>query len=443
MSAVRNHTGGFDWLTIVLWFVLMLMGWSVIYATTVDHAAGFEWGLGSEYGKQMMWIGVCTLIAAMILNTEGNFFNQFAVPIYGFTVLLLALVLVIGKEVNGAKAWFGFGSFGIQPAEFAKAGTALMLARFVSRFESRQPNLRAQGIALAILGVPIGLILLQPDVGSILVFTAFVFALYREGWYGNILFAGIVAILLAVVSIIVHYTLIDYPFIGPSSGIWALVMGIVVVTGVALSLVRFVYLPRFRRRAFIRFAIIGASAAAISFGVSQLMDSNILQAHHKDRIELMLGLADEQTQMDKGYNMRMAKMAVGSGGWIGKGFAQGPMTRYNFVPEQKTDFIFTTVGEEFGFLGCTVILLTYLFFVLRIIGLAERQRSRFSRCYGYCVASILFLHALINVGMVLGLAPVIGIPLPFFSYGGSSLMAFTVLIFIFLRLDAERLTVFR
>ena len=295
----------------------------------------------------------------------------------------------------------------------------------------------------ALLGMPIVLILLQPDVGSILVFTSFVFTLYREGWYGNILFAGIIGVLLGVFTVIVYYTNIEYPWIGEASAIWAQLIVLGIVTLLLLAVVRLFYLPRYRKSAYIRFAIIGVGSIVFSLAVSQVMDSDILAPHQKDRIKLTFGIADEKLQMEKGYNMKMAKLAVGSGGAFGKGLTDGPMTRYNFVPEQETDFIFTTVAEEWGFAGCTFMLLLYLFFLLRIMFLAERQRSTFSRVFGYCVASILFIHVLINVGMVIGLAPVIGIPLPFFSYGGSSLMAFSMLVFIFLRLDAERLTVFR
>jgi rod shape determining protein RodA len=388
-------------------------------------------------------MGVSGVLGVLILNTEGALFTQFSWLIYGIFVLLLAAVLVAGVEINGAKAWFRIGPLGVQPAEFAKIGTALMLSRFVSQREHRQPTLRDQAMVAALLGIPIVLILLQPDVGSILVFTSFVFALYREGWYGNILFAGIIGVLLGVFTIIVYYTEISYPGMGKASAIWAQLMVLGLITLLLLGAVRLFYLPRHRKRAYLRFAVMGVGAVVFSLSVAKVMDSDILAPHQKDRIKLTFGIADEKLQMEKGYNMRMAKLAVGSGGVAGKGFTDGPMTRYNFVPEQKTDFIFTTIAEEWGFLGCTVMLLLYLAFLLRIVFLAERQRSKFSRVFGYCVASILFIHVLINVGMVIGLAPVIGIPLPFFSYGGSSLMAFTMLVFIFLRLDAERLTVFR
>lgn len=443
MNAERSYSSSIDWLTIGIWGVLVFMGWTAIYATTYDPLEGFEWGMGTEYGKQMVFIGVSGVLALLILNTEGQFFTQFSFVIYAVFIFLLALVLVAGQEINGAKAWFRLGPLGLQPAEFAKIGTALVLARVVSRLEVRKPALQDQLRMAALLGMPIVLILLQPDVGSILVFTSFVFALYREGWYGNILFAGIIGVLLGVFTVIVYYTNIEYPWVGEASAIWAQLIVLGIVTLLLLAVVRFFYLPRFRESAYIRFAIIGVGSIVFSLAVSQVMDSDILAPHQKDRIKLTFGIADEQLQMEKGYNMKMAKLAVGSGGAFGKGLTDGPMTRYNFVPEQETDFIFTTIAEEWGFAGCTFMLLLYLFFLLRIMFLAERQRSTFSRVFGYCVASILFIHVLINVGMVIGLAPVIGIPLPFFSYGGSSLMAFSMLVFIFLRLDAERLTVFR
>lgn len=443
MNAERSYSSSIDWLTIGIWGVLVFMGWTAIYATTYDPLEGFEWGMGTEYGKQMVFIGVSGVLALLILNTEGQFFTQFSFVIYAVFIFLLALVLVAGQEINGAKAWFRLGPLGLQPAEFTKIGTALVLARVVSRLEVRKPALQDQLRMAALLGMPIVLILLQPDVGSILVFTSFVFALYREGWYGNILFAGIIGVLLGVFTIIVYYTNIEYPWMGEASAIWAQLIVLGIVTLLLIAVVRFFYLPRYRKSAYIRFAIIGVGSIVFSLAVSQVMDSDILAPHQKDRIKLTFGIADEQLQLEKGYNMKMAKLAVGSGGAFGKGLTDGPMTRYNFVPEQETDFIFTTIAEEWGFAGCTFMLLLYLLFLLRIMFLAERQRSTFSRVFGYCVASILFIHVLINVGMVIGLAPVIGIPLPFFSYGGSSLMAFSMLVFIFLRLDAERLTVFR
>lgn len=441
--SIRSGSGkSLDWITIGLWSALCIMGWFVIYSTT-SEPDGSLLDFSQEYGKQFIWIGVCIVMGVLVVNTEGSFFTQFAWPIYFFFLLLLVLVLLLGSEINGAKAWFKFGGFSLQPAEFAKIGTALAVARFVSMREQRKPSFRDQAIVSAVLLVPMGLILLQPDLGSVLVFSSFIFALYREGWYGNILFAGIIGVLLGVVAVITHFTEVDYPGFGSASAIWALIGSLLVVALIALFLVRFIYLPRYRRRAYWRFGTIGILSILFCLSVTLVMDSGILKEYQKERIQLTFGLADEETQEKKGYNMYMAKLAIGSGGFAGKGFTDGPMTRYNFVPEQKTDFIFTAVGEEFGFMGCAMVLLVYLFFVLRLIFLAERQRSGFSRCFGYSLASVLFVHALINVGMVLGLAPVIGIPLPFFSYGGSSLMAFSLFIFIFLRLDSERLTIFR
>jgi len=317
MKAERSYSSSIDWLTIGIWAGLVCMGWTAIYATTYDPMEGFEWGMGTEYGKQMVFIGVSSLLALLLLNTEGQFFTQFSFVVYGVFIFLLALVLVAGQEINGAKAWFRLGPFGLQPAEFAKIGTALVLARVISRLETRKPSLQDQLRVAVLLGIPVLLILLQPDVGSILVFTSFVFALYREGWYGNILFAGIIGVLLGVFTVIVYYTTIEYPWMGEASAIWAQLMVLGIVTLLLLAVVRVLYIPRYRKTAYIRFALIGVSSVVFSLAVSQVMDSDILAPHQKDRIKLTFGIADEQLQMEKGYNMKMAKLAVGSGGAFG------------------------------------------------------------------------------------------------------------------------------
>jgi rod shape determining protein RodA len=286
--------------------------------------------------------------------------------------------------------------------------------------------------------------LLQPDVGSLLTFIAFILAMYREGLSGNVLIIGLGAVVFGVLSIVSGASQINYPIAGEASGVWILVIIVLVLSTLAFAAVKYFVVPRNRKMLYWIIGITCVASSVFSLSVNYIVDK-VLQPHHKTRIYVMLQLElpPELQKKDADYNSRMAKLTVGSGGLIGQGYLKGPMTQNNYVPEQWTDFIFSAVAEEWGFIGSLIVVGLFVFLIIRLINLAERQRSQFSRVYGYCVASILFLHLLINVGMVIGLAPIIGIPLPFFSYGGSSLMAFTVLLFVMLRLDAERLTIFR
>jgi rod shape determining protein RodA len=441
MSATRRRDirKNLDWITIGLYALLVMIGWTAIYSANfeAEHAAVFDFG--ADHGRQIIWMGVCAFIALVLLNTEGEFFIRFSVISYLVVFLMLILVLIIGKKVGGARSWFGVGSFGIQPSEFAKTATTLMLAWFIARTGSRFKALKTRLQAALIIAVPAGLILLQPDAGTVLVFAGLVFALYREGLSGNILLVGFGAIVLAVVAILTGAANVDYPFFGEQSGIYSMLIGLLIL-GIVLFLgVRTFTLPRHRKKnnRVVLITLIGA--LGFSFAVNYGIET-VLKPHQRERIYVLFGMNENP---DADYNIRHAKAAIGSGGWTGKGYLNGPMTRYDFVPEQHTDFIFCTIGEEWGFFGSFFVVTLFVVLILRIISLAERQRSQFSRVYGYGVASILFMHLLINVGMVLGIAPVIGIPLPFFSYGGSSLMGFTILIMIMLRLDAERFSVFR
>lgn len=432
--------GRVDWGTVILYVVLVLFGWMNIYSAAYDSSQPMILDFDKEYGRQAIWILVSFFLALFVLYVEGDFFNKFSPFIYGFFVLLLALVLVIGKEVNGAKAWFGVGAFGIQPSEFSKIGVSLLLAKYISSTGAKFKTWKTRIIAAAIIGLPAGLILLQPDVGSVLTFVAFIFAMYREGLSGNVLIIGLGAIVFGVLSIVSGAGSIDFPFAGEQSGIYLLILIVALLAIGSLIVVKNFIVPRNRKTLY---WIIGISATAsimFSFSVSYIVE-NVLEPHHRERIYVMLSMPVERE--GAAYNSEMAKITVGSGGFIGKGFLEGPMTQNNYVPEQWTDFIFSAVAEEWGFIGSLVVIGLFVYLIIRIINMAERQRSQFSRVYGYCVASILFFHLMINVGMVIGLAPIIGIPLPFFSYGGSSLMGFTLLLFIFLRLDAERLSAFR
>jgi len=439
MTSRRSHIAStLDWTTLVMVLALVLLGWLNIVSATAE--AEVVWNMGGKAGKQVIWMGVCAVLMLGLLAVEGEFFIRTSVLHYIVVLALLAAVLVIGKKVGGARSWFGVGSFGIQPSEFAKTATALMVAWFLSRDGRPWRTFATRLQSLAIIALPAGLILLQPDAGTVLVFGGFVFVLYREGLSGNVLLVGVSAIVLAVLTILFGASESWYPFAGTTTGFWWLLISLAVFGTLLLLLVRAATLPRFRSRTTIWGTLFLLGGMVFSTGLHLGME-NILKKHQRDRIHVLFGIVVDNPDAD--YNIRHAKAAIGSGGWTGKGWAQGPMTAYGFVPEQETDFIFCTVGEEWGFLGSTGVVLMFVFLILRVLHLAERQRSSFTRIYAYAVASILFMHVLVNVGMVLGLAPVIGIPLPFFSYGGSSLMGFTLLIGILLRLDGERFSVLR
>lgn len=427
-----------DWPTLMLVIALVTLGWLNIVSATAE--AEVVWDLGGKAGKQLIWMGVCTVLMTGLLAVEGEFYIRTSVLHYLVVLALLAAVLVVGKKVGGARSWFGVGSFGIQPSEFAKTATSLMVAWYLSRDARPWRTLKTRLQSLAIIAIPAGLILLQPDAGTVLVFGGFVFVLYREGLSGNVLLLGVSALVLSVLTILFGASESWYPFVGMETGFWWLLISLAVLGTLVLMLVRAATLPRFRKRTTRWGVLLLMGGMLFSTGLHMGME-NILKKHQRERIHVLFGIDVDNPDAD--YNIRHAKAAIGSGGWTGKGFAQGPMTAYGFVPEQETDFIFCTVGEEWGFLGSAGVVMMFVFLILRVLHLAERQRSPFTRMYAYAVASILFMHVLVNVGMVLGLAPVIGIPLPFFSYGGSSLMGFTLLIGILLRLDGERFTILR
>jgi rod shape determining protein RodA len=430
-----------DWLTAGIVVLLMVLGLAnILSATGGADALAEGWDASSKVAKQLMWIGVCGVLAFVLVNIEGEFFIRTAVLNYVFHLILLLAVLVVGKKIGGARSWFGVGSMSLQPSEWAKPATALMLAWFLSRGDGRLRDLQTRLLATIIAGSPAVLILIQPDAGTVLVFLGFVFAMYREGLSGNVLIVGFCALILAIGTVLTGATLIQYPFIGAASAIYLFWVLLLVSGALSLLLAASASVPR-RRKIIKRIGTLSLlSALAFSAALHGGME-RVLKPHQKDRIHVLFGI--DVGNPDADYNIRHAKAAIGSGGWGGKGFLSGPMTAYGFVPEQETDFIFCTVGEEWGFIGSSAVVLLLGALMLRLLFIAERQRSHFTRIYAYGVVSILFMHFLINIGMVLGLAPVIGIPLPFFSYGGSSLMGFTTLIFILLRLDAERFAVLR
>lgn len=395
---------------------LCAIGWVNIYATVYnpDKMEGFS--LMAVYGKQLLFIITGLIIGLSILLVDAKFFNVFSPVVYGITMILLVAVLVVGRNVGGNQAWIPIGSFRLQPSEFAKFGTALLLARYISSYNPKLNTLKPILICFGIIALPMGLIMLQPDAGSTLVFLSFMLPLYREGLPGYLLLIFWGMVLLFILNL----------YFPPS----ILIPCIVLIAGV------FIYRHRKKQKKIISISAITILAIGYLF-VAQYIFNNVLQAHHRTRIELILGLKTDNR--GAGYNVIQSKIAIGAGQVTGRGFLEGTQTKYGYVPEQSTDFIFSTIGEEWGFIGCFVVIALYAFLLLRIINMAERQRSVFSRVYGYSVACILFFHVFINIGMTIGIMPVIGIPLPFISYGGSSLWSFTILLFIFLKLDSNRM----
>lgn len=424
-----------DWVTALLYLTLVLMGWANIYSAAYNPDFPNIFDMSREYGKQAMWIGVSLVIGIGVMIIRGKFYRDFAYLIYLAFMLLLVAVLLFGKKVNGATSWFGVGSFGIQPSEFAKFSTALALSYYLGGIKQIQMG-RDRLRAGAILLIPVGLIAAQPDLGTVLVFAGFVLVLYREGLSGNILLIGLAAAILAVLTLILSEAQVGIPFTDKElGGKWVLMLIILGLSGLAYYAIQNFMVPRIRKTYLM---ILGLSLIG-SIGFIASLDfafEHALEPHQQSRIKITLGL--EEDPQGAGYNVKQSKTAIGSGGFSGKGYLVGTLTKHKYVPMQSTDFIFCTIGEEWGFLGTSVVIIIFALLIIRIILLSDRQRSPFSRVYAYCVAMILFLHLTINVGMTIGLAPVIGIPLPFFSYGGSSLIAFTVMIAILLRLDSER-----
>jgi len=414
----ENISGNIDWVTVAIYLALVTMGWLSIFTASAGEDVADLFDITTRYGKQLMWIGLAALLALTIMVIDAKFFSTFSFVFYFGMLLILIGVLFFGSTVAGSKSWFKIGGFAIQPAEFAKFATALAMAKYLSTLNIDMGKLKTKLLSLTILIAPALLILLQNDTGSALVYFSFVIVLFREGFSGLLLIAGIIMAVLFIVTLLFSELY-------------------VVAVLVALTIIIFLLFKTFRRHWKSILGILILSSAFV-FSVNYAFE-NILEPHQKKRINVLLGI--EQDLRGAGYNVNQSKIAIGSGGFSGKGFRKGVLTRYNFVPEQSTDFIFCTVGEEWGFIGVTVVILLYLTLLIRIVLLAERQRSKFSRIYGYGVASILFFHFAVNIGMTIGLAPVVGIPLPFFSYGGSSLWAFTVLLFIFIKLDANRLNV--
>ncbi len=397
----------------------MAIGLLVVYASSHDEAKPF-FDTRQLYVRQLIWVGTSVILAGFILVTDNKIYTTFAYFIYGLILLMVIGVFFFGHEVNGNKNWFEIGSFQLQPSEFAKFSVALALAKFLSNQNINLKNNRTKMISLGLIFFPALLIQLQGDTGSTLVFLSFFLVLYRFGLPGEILALGVGVLALSVFSLVID----KYILIGI----------LLILAGASL------YFIKRTRAAY--FAIAGLFiGASLYVTTTNYVFNNVLKLHQQQRIKVLLG--QEVNVKDADYNVRQSKIAIGSGGLLGKGPLNGTLTKYNFVPEQHTDFIFCTIGEEYGFWGTSLFVILFLFLLSRILSLAERQRSKFSRIYAYGVASILFFHFLINIGMTIGLAPVIGIPLPFISYGGSSLWSFTILLFVLIKLDADRLAVLR
>ena len=424
---------GIDTITVLTYTLLVFMGWLNIYAAVYNEEHQNIFDTSQKYGMQLIWISSAFFIAILILIIDAGFYTVFAYFFYAFLLLACVAVPYLGREVKGSRSWFRFGSFGIQPAEFMKFATNLALAKYLSnvnievqttrrnKLADLLKNYRNTIIAVVILGLPLLIIkILQDETGLAIVFIAFIITLYREGLSVNFLIAGIFSAILFVLSLVL------------ASQTLIIALGII-------GLLAFLFIKRSRKN-LIFVSVFFVSASVVVLGTNYVYDH--LEDHQRIRIDVLLGRGTVNLKKE-GYNVNQAKIAIGSGGFFGKGYLQGTQTKYDFVPEQDTDFIFCTVGEEWGFVGTSTVIMLELFLILRVIFMAERQRSPFSRIYGYGVACVLFFHVAVNVGMTIGLMPVIGIPLPFFSYGGSSLWSFTILLFIFVKLDANRLVILR
>lgn len=409
-----------DWWSVLLFFALVLMGWGNIYAAVYNEESESILDFTQRYGKQLIWILTSLGIILFIFIIDGAIFSSLAYAFYGFGLLLLIGLFIFGKEIAGAQSWYAFGGFSLQPSEFTKCFTALAIAKYASQQKVDFKKFRYQVGAFVLAFLPALLIVPQPDPGSALVYTAFILVLYREGLPGIYLWTGFGLALLFILSLLIE--------------------PLYLMVGLLVLALLGIWITRKSKRFFWRILAL----LVLCVGFIQTVDYvfyNVLEDRHRNRINIVLGKAHDPKGI--GYNTNQSLIAIGSGGFSGKGYLEGTQTKFDFVPEQSTDFIFCTVGEEWGFLGSSVLILLFLAFFFRLVQLAERQKSTFARVYGYSVVCILFVHFSINIAMTIGLAPVIGIPLPFFSYGGSSLWGFTLLLFIFLKLDAYRWQILR
>ena len=421
MRQERNNIfEGIDWLLVLLYILLVGFGWMNIYASSSTDDTREVFDFSTKYGKQLIFICLSIPVIILILFFNSKFYEQFASVFYIFSLIVLAGVLVFGKKINGATSWYNFGGISLQPSEFAKVFTALALAKLMSDRQYNLKLIKNQIKTFVVIFLPAFFIALQPDMGSVLIYFAFFFVLNREGLSLAYLLFGTLSIILSILTI----------YFGAK---WTLIISLSIIT---LTTLYGVYKNnRFLRFNLFKILALYVFASAYISGIGYTYD-NILKPHQKDRFDILLGKTTDLK--NKGYNTYQSELTISSGGFFGKGFLQGDRTQGKFVPEQETDYIYSTVGEEWGFLGSSLVIILFMLLLYRIIYLSETQTNKFGRIYGYGIVSIIFFHLIVNIGMVIGLLPTIGIPLPFFSYGGSSLWGFTLLLFIFIRLDAHK-----
>lgn len=411
-QSVKNSV---DWLSIFLYFLLVIMGWMTIYSASLPIEETSVFDLEQTYGRQMLFIFLSIPLIGILLFLDAKIFERFSLVFYIIGIILLMGLFVFGVTKKGQTNWYQFGGFGFQPSEFVKTGTALLLAKYLSFSQINLKNFQHQALAFVIMGLPILLILMQPDAGSAMIFLSLVFVLYREGLPGWYLGAGVSAILLFFLALLFNPIYI--------------VIGILI-----LMVIHFFNNKKITRNIFV-YLFIFLFSIGFTYSINYVYNT-VLEPHQKDRINVLIG--EDVDMKNEGYNLNQSMIAIGSGGFIGKGYLEGTQTKGGFVPEQHTDYIFTTVGEEWGFIGSFIVIAIFVSLFLRILYLAENQKTKFSRVYGYCVATYLFTHFFVNIAMLIKLFPTIGVPLPFFSYGGSSLWAFTIMLFIFIKLDANK-----
>lgn len=413
----QSVSSNLDWVSILIFITLVIMGWLNIYSSSLSAVAEGTsiFDMNEFFGKQLLYIILDIPLILIVLSLDAKFYEKFSIIIYGIGLLSIAGLFVFGTTVKGQTNWYSIGSFRVQPSEFAKIATALALAKYLSDVQINLKSVNQQIIALGIIFLPV-LLIVPHDPGSALIYLVFILVLYREGlapWY---LWTGLIAIVIFILTLVTNNPLI-------------------VVCLTIVGLILHYLKSRLINRNLIFSGIILVLISGFSFSVNYIFN-NVFEQHHRDRFNILLG--KEVDLKGIGYNIHQSEIAIGSGGWIGKGYLEGTQTKGGFVPEQHTDYIFTTVGEEWGFTGCVVVIALFVVLILRIFYLAERQKTKFSRVYGYCVGGILFIHFFINIAMVIGVFPTVGVPLPFFSYGGSGLWGFTILLFIFLKMDANK-----
>ena len=425
-----------------LFMAMLIFGLATIFSSTYEGGAVNLFDFSTIYGKQVIWVVIALILGAFIMLLEGHFIKNSAFIVYGVVLILLIAVLFM-PPIKGVSSWFQLGSVSIQPSEFAKLACSLAFAKYLSSVNVKIQDAKTRLVVILILAVPALLILLQPDAGTMLVFFAFIFVMYREGLSGNVLLYGFFAVLIVVIAIFLKASETENLIFGiPFTGNLIFAIVLLLLGGVLFLVINLLVLPRYRKPRYKALIWSILTGIIINLSINYIYDS-VFKERHRNRFQIMFGIIEDRRGV--GYNMWQALSAIGSGEGVGKGYLNGTLSnnKYKHVPEQSTDFIFCSLAEEWGFMGGLLFVILYLSLLIRMIMIAERQRSKFTRIFGYCTASILFFHFMINIATVLGLAPVIGIPLPFFSKGGSAVLTFSVLIFIFLRLDAERKKVLR